>query len=151
MLERLYHKGFRTQWNTPCPSSSPGEVVVVFAISLSVLFQADSRQLLSRWHFWKSNIFFICEILFGHVSGMLAQTLYITKMNSLSRLECWSNCNESCNQANWAQIRSNQLWLGIFEIIQNPWRFERSVNYKKCSKFDFLPPRIFREFFSTSS
>jgi hypothetical protein len=29
-----------------------------------------------------------------HVSGMLAQPLYITRVNSLSRIECWSNCNE---------------------------------------------------------
>jgi hypothetical protein len=74
---------------------------------------------------------------------MLIQTLYITTVNSLSRMEYWSNCSEACNYANWAQIWSNQLWLGIFEIIQNPWRFWRSVNYENCSKLDFLPTRIF--------
>jgi hypothetical protein len=151
MSAGLYHKDSRTQWNTPCPSSSPGEVVAVFQISLCVQIQTEFRQLLSSWHFWKSNIFFICGILFVHVSGMLAQTLYITRVNSLSRLECWSNCNEACNQANWAHIWSNQLWLGIFEIIQNSWRFGRSVNYEKCSKFDFVPPGIFLECFSIPS
>jgi hypothetical protein len=125
--------------------------VAVFLISLYVSFQTDFMQLLNSWHFWKYNIFFICGILFVHVSGMLAQTFYITRVNSLSRFECWSNCNEVCNQGNWAQIRSNQLWLRIFEIIQNPWRFGRSVNYEKCSKFDFLPPLSFMEFFSTFS
>jgi hypothetical protein len=40
-------------------------------------------------------------------------------------------------------IQSNQLWLKILRIIQNPWRFGRSCNNEKCSKLDFLPPRIF--------
>jgi hypothetical protein len=31
-----------------------------------------------------------------HVSGMLAQTLYITTVNYLSRMEYWSKCNEAC-------------------------------------------------------
>jgi hypothetical protein len=123
MSVRLWHKDCRTQLNTPCPSSGLGEVVAVFLISLCVQFQTEFRQLLSSWHFWKSNIFFICGILFVHVSGMLDQTFYITRVNSLSRFECWSNYNETGNQANWAQIRSNQLWLRIFEIIQNSWRF----------------------------
>jgi hypothetical protein len=47
MSARLYHKDCRTQWNTPCPSSSPGEVVAIFLISLCVQFQTEFRQLLS--------------------------------------------------------------------------------------------------------
>jgi hypothetical protein len=35
--------------------------------------------------------------LFVHVSLMLVKTLYITTVNSLTRMEYWSNCNEACN------------------------------------------------------
>jgi hypothetical protein len=36
--------------------------------------------------------------------------------------------------------------LEIFAIIQNPWRFGRSVNYEKCSKLDLLLSWIFPDF-----
>jgi hypothetical protein len=65
-------------------------------------------------------------------------------------MEYWSNCNEACNWASWAQIRSNQPWPGIFGIIQNPWRIWVRCNYRSCSQLHHLPPRIFLEFFSTS-
>jgi hypothetical protein len=43
MSARLHNKGCRTQWNNPCPSLSPDEIVTVFPISLSLVpgwFQA---------------------------------------------------------------------------------------------------------------
>jgi hypothetical protein len=48
-------------------------------------------------------------------------------------------------------IQLNQLWLGIFWIIQNTWIFGRSSNNKKCSKLDFLPSQIFLDFYSPST
>jgi hypothetical protein len=44
---RLYHKDCRTQWDTPCQSSSSGEVVEVFLILLCVQFQTEFRQFLT--------------------------------------------------------------------------------------------------------
>jgi hypothetical protein len=52
---------------------------------------------LNRWHFWKFNIFINFEILCVYVNLMLVQTLYISMVNSLSRMEHWSICNEACN------------------------------------------------------
>jgi hypothetical protein len=48
-------------------------------------------------------------------------------------------------------IQWNQLWLGIFWIIQNTWIFGRSANNEKCFKLDFLPPQIFLDFYSPST
>jgi hypothetical protein len=47
--------------------------------------------------------------------------------------------------------QSNQFWLRIFWIFQNPCRFGRSWNNEKCSKLDSLPPRIFLGFYSIPS
>jgi hypothetical protein len=43
----LEHKDCRTEWNTPCPCYSSGEVVEVFLISLCVQSQTEFRQFLS--------------------------------------------------------------------------------------------------------
>jgi hypothetical protein len=64
----------------------------------------------------------------------------------LSKMEPWSICNEAYNLAKWAQIWSNQPWLGIFGIIQNTWRIQGCCNYKSCSQLLLLSPRIFLEF-----
>jgi hypothetical protein len=47
--------------------------------------------------------------------------------------------------------QSSQLWLRIFWLIQNPWRFERSCNNEKCFKLDFIHPQNFPDFPSLSS
>jgi hypothetical protein len=56
----------------------------------------DQRSHVTRRRMIK--FFFICGILFVHVSRMLAQTLFIIRVNSLSRLEGWMNCNRLANR-----------------------------------------------------
>jgi hypothetical protein len=82
------------------------------------------------------------------VSLLIVQTLYITMVDFLSKLEPWSNCNGSCNKLIWAQFWINSVWFGILWIIQNPWWFRRHCNTKKCYKLDFLPPQYFPDFYS---
>jgi hypothetical protein len=43
-------------------------------------------------------------------------------------------------------FQSTQIGLKNIGLIQNPWIIGRSVNNKKCSKFDFLPPQNFADF-----
>jgi hypothetical protein len=47
-------------------------------------------------------------------------------------------------------IWSNQVWLRLVGIIQNPWRLRRSANNEKCSKLDIIPPQRFPHFYSIS-
>jgi hypothetical protein len=44
--------------------------------------------------------------------------------------------------------QSNQFWLRIFWLFQNPWRFWRIYNNENCSNFDFQQPQIFLDFSS---
>jgi hypothetical protein len=66
--------------------------------------------------------------------------------HSLPHVELWSIWKKSCNQPIWAQNRTNSVWLGIFQLNQNPWRIRRSCNYKSCSKLHPLSPQFSRIF-----
>jgi hypothetical protein len=77
-----------------------------------------------------------------HINQRLVQCLESTMDHSLPQVELWSIWKKSCNQSIWAQNYTNSVWLGIFWIIQNPWRIRRRCNYKSCFKLHLLYPQF---------
>jgi hypothetical protein len=133
-------------WNTPCPSLGPDKIVAVISISLC-LASRPFRHLLSRWHFWKFNIFINCDIFSVHVIFVSAN-LVDHHGELLVQNGAVVNFQWGLQLGSVSTNQSNQLWLRIFGIIQNPWRIGRSVNNKSCSKLEFLTPWIFPDFSS---
>jgi hypothetical protein len=148
MSPRLWGNVCTPLGSTPCLGLSLGGIVSTLLIFLVIKISRRFQVLLSRLHFWEFIVFFDFGILCMHLNHMSVQCLESTMDHSLSKVEAWLISKQSCNQPIWAKIGTNSVWLGILQIIQNPWRIRGSCNYKSCSKFH-LPPRIFLEFFSS--